>query len=220
MLPEFMSRIRRKSMEKRRLLILFLAITGILFQSAYSADLKDIEFGFSAGAGYTMVDFEAETGYADSTLEDWDQFHYKFTAYGLYPLSPKMRVGLEVGYHYLYYYYYIIPYDDFSPVYREAEWSTISYLVMLRYDLFKLFFIQTGAGIHSFIGDGTTFSLSTAFGIKPRVGDYRFPVFLRFDPIFSSGTQVITSDRSFSIWFPLGTISIGVAVEYAKTRVR
>jgi hypothetical protein len=81
------------------------------------------------------------------------------------------------------------------------RFSIISCLGLIRLDLTELFFIQAGAGIHSFIGDGAAFALSATAGIQPRVGTYRFPIFLRIDPIFGAGLPT--------------TIALGVGVEYA-----
>jgi hypothetical protein len=177
----------------------------IMHLPASPADSFSLDIGLCASAGYTALDFEAASDYPDSTLEDWDQFHYKIMAYGLYPLSTSLRVGLELGYNYLYYYFYRIPYG-LSPVYREAEWSTISCLGLIRLDLTELFFIQGGAGMHSFIDDGTAFALSATAGIQPRVGACRFPISLRIDPIFGAGMPT--------------TIALGVGVEYAWKNTR
>jgi hypothetical protein len=158
-----------------------------------------LDLGVSASAGYTALDFEAASGYPDDQMEDWDQFHYKITAYGLYPLAPPLSAGLELGYNYLYYYYYKVPYGP-SPVYREATWYTIFCLGLVRLDLGELLFIQGGAGVHFFIDDGTAFALSAAAGIRPRVGDFRIPVYFRIDPIFGAGTPT--------------TIALGAGAEY------
>jgi hypothetical protein len=166
---------------------------------ANPAESYSLDLGLCASAGYTALDFEAASGYPENHMEDWDQFHYKITAYGLYRLSPKLRIGLEIGYNYLYYYYYALPYPPYTAI-READWSTISCLGLIQLDLTELFFIQGGAGIHSFIDDGAAFALSAAAGIQPRVGACRFPIFLRIDPVFGAGLPT--------------TIALGGGVEY------
>lgn len=115
---------------------LTITLFGLLFSylPLHSKTSPSFDLGLSISAGYTALDFEAASGYPDSLMDDWDQFHYKITAYGLFPLSSTFSAGLELGYNYLYYYYYRIPYGT-SPVYREAQWSTISCLGMVRYDL-------------------------------------------------------------------------------------
>jgi hypothetical protein len=188
-----------------RISIIALLTLLIFHLPANPAESGSFDLGFCASAGYTALDFEAASDYPDSLMEDWDQFHYKITVYGLYPLSPTLHIGLELGYNYLYYYFYRIPYGP-SPVYREAEWSTISCLGLIRYDLTELFFIQGGAGMHSFIDDGTAFALSATAGIQPRVGACHFPIFLRIDPIFGAGMPT--------------TIALGAGVEYAWKSTR
>jgi hypothetical protein len=169
--------------------ILFAGLNMLLISASLSGagENKDgFDIGFSVGGGFTAVNFEKASGYSDDYLEDWGQGHFKATLYGLAKLAPKFKAGIEVGYNDLYWWYYRIPYGP-SPVYRSAEWSTLSLLGIFHKDVGRLFFIQAGAGFHFFDGD-PAFALSAAIGIQPRFKNIMFPVSFRVDPIFGAGS--------------------------------
>lgn len=168
------------------------AVACILIASAITAGGTEnkggFDLGFSLGGGFTAVNFENASGYSDEYLEDWGQGHFKATLYALVPLASKFKAGIEIGYNDLYWWYYRIPYGP-SPVYRSAEWSTLSVLAVMEKDLPGIFFTQAGAGVHFFDGD-PALSLTAAFGIKPRIKNFGIPVCLRIDPIFGAGFPI------------------------------
>jgi hypothetical protein len=164
----------------------------MLFTSAVTAGSREnkggFDFGFYLGGGHTAVNFEEASGYSDEYLEDWGQGHFKATLHALVPLASKLKAGIEIGYNDLYWWYYRIPYGP-SPVYRSAEWSTLSLLGVMEKDLPGIFFTRAGAGIHFFDGD-PALSISAALGIKPRIRNFGIPVCLRIDPVFGAGVPI------------------------------
>ncbi|MBN2035561.1 MAG: hypothetical protein JW768_02345 [Chitinispirillaceae bacterium] len=152
--------------------------------------LSQFDLGARIGAGYTWVDFEEASDRREEYQEDCGEFHFKAAGYGLLPLGPLMSAGLEIGYNNLYWYYYRVPYVP-SPIHDEKYWSTISFLGLLRVNLTDLFFVQTGAGLHAFIDDGSAFAVSAAAGIQPRINNISFPISVRIEPVFGKGTPTV-----------------------------
>jgi hypothetical protein len=168
------------------LMIFLLAFTA----PGTAAGLSQFDVGVTLGAGYTWVDFEEASGYDDEYLRDWGEFHFRAAGYGLLPLGPLMSAGLEIGYNNLYWYYYRVPYVP-SPIHDEKYWSTISFLGLLRVNLTDLFFVQTGAGLHAFIDDGSAFAVSAAIGFKPWINNFSFPICFRIEPVLGEGTPMV-----------------------------
>jgi hypothetical protein len=163
-------------------------VSGFTFASAQGLVIRAM-----AGGGYTLVDFAGASGYPDSTLENWDQAHYSFSAQGLWQLTPKVRVGGEAGWEQLYYRYNRVPYGSYpyTWVYREANWATIFVGPVVQLFLTSKVYVLCGADGHFFNGN-PALGISAAIGAEFRLsGRLALPVEFRIKPIFGSGTPTV-----------------------------
>lgn len=147
-----------------------------------------------AGGGYTLVDFEAASGYADSTLEDWDQVNYSFSVQCLWPIASNFRLGGEAGWEQLYYRYNRVPYGSYPVtwVYREANWATVFVGGVAQYFLARSVYLIGGVDLHFFSGDGTALGVSGGIGTEIRLSDkLAIPVEFRVKPVLGAGTPTV-----------------------------
>jgi len=170
--------------------LLVLIVTLLLFSTIGSAQ-KQKEISFSFYPGITLVNFEKALDYSDDHLESWSEFYYSIALRGFLLSEKPLTLGAEVAWQRLYYAYYIVPYVP-SPVHREFNISTVSLMVLGRYNI-NNFFTVTGAGIH-FFSDGVSPSICFEAGYVFNAGaTLKIPVSFRINPVFGSGTPIPVS---------------------------
>jgi hypothetical protein len=176
----------------------FFTLLFLFFSNNIQAQ-KGIEIGFTLYPGYSAVNFEKALGYSDDYMDDWDQFYYSVSLKGFLTSDKPFHYGAEIGWQRLYYAYYIVPYVP-SPLYREFNISTISFMALARYSANQRFFILAGPGFHLF-NDGVALAVLIEPGYLIRLGEnMKIPVSFRLNPVFGDGTPI--------------TISLGVGVNY------
>ena len=146
----------------------------------------DLDLTGEVGAGYSIVDVFASTGWDESDFLDWNEVNIRLNVQGTYGLG-SFRAGLELGYSWLYYYdVRVLP----GPIYYFgwAEAFNASVLGEFRFDNLA---IQAGAGGY-FFSDGTSFGIHAAgtWRFRLRNPSMSIPLTLRFDVIFGRAVIV------------------------------
>jgi hypothetical protein len=173
---------------KKRLFVLG-AIVCIV-SGAGAASAQGIIVRVMGGGGYTAVDFEGASGYADSTLENWNQTNYSFALQALFKVAPSVRVGGEAGWEHLYYWYHIIPYGP-SPVYRELDVATMFVGGLAQLFLARSLYVLGGVDLH-FFNSSTALGVSAGIGGQFRVSDkVAVPLEFRVKPVLGDGTPMV-----------------------------
>jgi hypothetical protein len=159
------------------LFLLFVLVSGS------SAQIKTL--GIICGGGYTIIDVQKVN--SPITLNDWNNSSLVFKGYAEYQIKEGIMLGIEAGRNRLYYWNYKAP--GYSFYNWRTEWTTNAVFYIAK-QLKDKFFIQAGAGIHSFYR-GTVFGLLAGAGTYFHLSDkFSIPLCLRIEPIFGSGTPV------------------------------
>jgi len=146
------------------------------------------EISLSAYPGYTLVNFEEALVYSDEYMEDWNEIHLSAALRTFLSSEGKLQLGAEAAWQRLYYAYYVVPYGT-SPVYREFNVSTISFMALGRLS-FNGFFTTGGAGIHIF-DDGVAPAICLEGGYRISISEkLKIPLSIRANPVFGSGTPI------------------------------
>ncbi len=141
--------------------------------------------------GFTLVNFEEALDYPDDDMTDWSQVYFSVAAKAFLKSEKKIQFGAELAWQQLYYASYRIPYGP-SPVYREFNVTSISTMALGRY-MINNFFVTGGAGLH-FFNSGVSPSISAEAGYAIKAGEHlKFPLSVRINPIFASGTPTALS---------------------------
>ena len=168
-----------------------LFMTIFLLFSIVGHAQKAKEISVSVYSGFTFVNFEKALGYSDDYMEDWSEINISAALRGFILSENPIQLGAEVAWQKLYYAYYVLPYGP-SPVYREFNVSTVSLMALGRYSINK-FFAVGGAGIH-FFNNGVSPAICLEAGYRLNAGaNLKFPVSVRINPVFGSGTPILLS---------------------------
>jgi hypothetical protein len=183
-----MSMKKRITISTRQRIISATFITFFLLFSVAGHSQNKNEVSISFYPGFTLLNFEKANGYSSDYLENWSQFNICVAIRGFLRSEKPLQFGAEAAWQRLYYAYYVVPYAP-SSVYREFNVSSESLMVLCRYSI-NNFFAVGGVGIYSFKnGIAPAICLEAGYAIK--IGEnLKFPVSLRVNPIFGSGTPV------------------------------
>jgi hypothetical protein len=168
---------------------------GLLFvlTSVCYAQIKSV--GLIAGGGYTVIDVQKVNN--PIPLTDWNNYSLVFKGFVEYQIKEGILLGLEAGRNRLYFWEYKAP--GYSYYNWRTEWTSNAVFYLSK-QIGEEFFIQAGAGIHSFY-NGTVFGLLAGVGTSFHLSEkFAIPLALRIEPIFGAGTPV--------------AINIGTGVKY------
>lgn len=156
---------------------------------------RDITIELIGGGGVTIVDVQEASGQTSEVLGEDKGMYQVFGRVFFADLGPA-RVGVEVGYQYLY--YYDAPY--IGTLARDID--AMRYAAVLRFSAADRLIAEAGAGIHSFDG-GSVLSALGAIGLDFGVAErFSIPVRVRADVVFDD-----------AITIPVGA-TIGLAVRF------
>lgn len=144
---------------------------------------RQITIEIHGGGGVTAVDVQEASGQS-SEVRGEDTGMYQFFGRVFFADIGAARLGVEVGYQYLY--FYEAPYIGFL----DRDIDAMRYAAVLRYPLAGRFMVEAGAGIYSFEG-GSVFSTLGAIGldlsVAPRIA---VPIRVRADMVFDDALTV------------------------------
>jgi hypothetical protein len=118
---------------------------------------RQISIEIHGGGGVTAVDVQEASGQT-SEVRGEDTGMYQFFGRVFFADLGAARLGVEVGYQYLY--FYEAPFIGFL----DRDIDAMRYAAVLRYPLAGRLIVEAGAGIHSFEG-GSVFSTLGALGV-------------------------------------------------------
>lgn len=137
------------------------------------------KFSFSllGGAGVTIVDLAKDLDVNPNWLLDWNKFHWRAMAVGVYRLNGRLGVGASAGFHSLYYYWWKAPY--FTG--HEGTVTAWSLHGVLEFRPSANVFLQAGPGVFLYPGN-SGFGVFAALGVDIPLGRrLAIPLLVRFD---------------------------------------
>ena len=146
-----------------------------------------LTFRILIGNGFTLVDLNAASGYADNDLDDWYQGNHGVAFQGFLGRG-TILFGAEAGYEHLYSWWASPRYGS-SDLYYEKQWWTFfaGPVGLLK---FGPAYLIAGADFHFM--DVPVFGLSGGIGIRIPLGErLSIPLEFRAKPIFGDGSPTV-----------------------------
>jgi hypothetical protein len=141
-----------------------------------------LQLEFTGGLGYTIVSMGS---WAGTNLNNWNQVAYWGSARLLLPVGTDLKVGVELGYHYLFWYTYYVGPPSYNYQYNVNS-TDVGAMLRLPVGVARRFTLDLGGAFHSFNNAGTHVGALAALNYAIPAGKITVPVGLRADFIFTN----------------------------------